>query len=62
MTSAESQRLKVGTRVCFNGDRTDSAKVTEINMRYVTIKWEDGHQSFTGHCEMTRVELLETRK
>jgi hypothetical protein len=31
---------------------------TSIEARYVTIKWRDGNQSFTGHNEMTRVELV----
>jgi hypothetical protein len=58
MTSEQSKLLKVGARVCFNGDLEDSGEVTSIQARYVTIKWNDGHQSFTGHNEMTRVELV----
>jgi hypothetical protein len=58
MTPDESKQLKVDTRVCFNGDQTDCGKVTAVQSRYVTIKWEDGHQSFTGHSEMQRVELV----
>jgi len=62
MTPAQSQQLKVGTRVCFDGDRMDRGKVTAIHMRYITIKWEDGHESFTGHSHMQRVELLAAKK
>jgi hypothetical protein len=40
----------------------DRGKVTAILARYVTIKWDDGHQSFTGHKEMRRVGLLATKK
>ena len=58
MTSEQSKLLKVGARVCFNGDLEDSGEVTSIQARYVTIKWNDGHQSFTGHNEMKRIELL----
>jgi hypothetical protein len=58
MTPEQSKQLKVGTRVCFDGDQTDRGKVTAIHMRYVTIKWEDGHESFTGHNDMKRVELV----
>jgi len=62
MTPEQSEQLKVGTRVCFNGDITDIGEVTAINARYVTIKWDDGHRSFTGHNEMKRVELLAAKK
>jgi hypothetical protein len=58
MTPEQSKLLKVGARVCFNGDPEDSGEVTSIQARYVTIKWNDGHQSFTGHNEMKRIELL----
>jgi hypothetical protein len=62
LTLAQSQQLKVGNRVCFDGDQTDRGKVTAIHVRYVTIKWEDGHESFTGHNDMKRVELLAAKK
>jgi hypothetical protein len=62
VTPERSKQLKVGTRVCFNGNPADGGKVTAINIRYVTIKWDDGHQSFTGHNEMNRVELLAAKK
>jgi hypothetical protein len=62
MTPEQSKQLKVGTRVYFNGDTTDSGEVTATNARYITIKWEDGHRSFTGHGDMKRVELLAAKK
>jgi hypothetical protein len=62
MTGEQSKRLKVGTRVFFNGNPADGGKVTAINIRYVTIKWDDDHQSVTGHNEMNRVELLAAKK
>jgi hypothetical protein len=62
MTSEQSKKLQVGNRVCFNGDQTDRGKVTAIHMRYVTIKWDDGHKSFSSHNEMERVELLAAKK
>jgi hypothetical protein len=59
MTPDQSKKLKIGTQVCFNGDQADRGKVTAIETRYVTIRWEDGHLSFSGHNdEMKRVELL----
>jgi hypothetical protein len=62
MTGEQSKQLKVGNRVFFNGDQTDRGKVTAIHMRYVTIKWNDGHKSFSSHNEMERVELLAAKK
>jgi hypothetical protein len=62
MTSDQSGKLKVGTRVCFNGDQADRGTVTANHLRYVTIKWKDGHQSYTGHDEMKRVELLTAKR
>jgi hypothetical protein len=57
MTPDESRKLKPGARVRFNGDAADAGTVTATNANYVTIHWSDGHKSFTGHREMTRVEL-----
>jgi hypothetical protein len=57
MTPEQSKILKVGTRVCFNGDPADSGKVSAVEARYVTITWRDGHKSFSGHRGMQRVEL-----
>ena len=62
MTPEQSRQLKVGTRVCFNGDPADTRKVISIGAQYVTIKWDDGHQSFTGHNEMERIEFIESPK
>jgi hypothetical protein len=54
--------LKVGAIVCFNGVPTDLGKVAEIQANYVTIKWDDGHESITGHVNMRRVELVRASK
>jgi hypothetical protein len=62
MTREQSKQLKVGARVCFNGERADGGTVTATQSRYVTIKWEDGHESFSGHSEMKRVELLAAKR
>jgi hypothetical protein len=58
MTPEQSRKLKPGTRVCFNSDPADVGTVIAVQARYVTIKWHDGHQSFTGHKEMMRVERV----
>jgi hypothetical protein len=63
MTRHESKQLKVGKRVCFNGEEGDCGTVTATQSRYVTIKWDDGHQSFSGHNnDMRRVEIVQGRK
>jgi hypothetical protein len=62
MTSEQSKQLKVGTLVCFNGEKADRGKITAIQSRYVTIKWDDGHKSFTGHNNMQRIERIPERK
>jgi small-conductance mechanosensitive channel len=56
MTPQQSKQLKIGDHVCFNGEITDRGMVIAVQARYVTIKWNDGHKSFTGHNNMTRVE------
>jgi hypothetical protein len=62
MTSEQSKKLTVGDRVCFNGDHADHGTVTAINARYVTIKWKDEDQSFSGHKDMDRVDMLDARR
>ena len=58
MTSEQSRVLKIGDRVCFNGEQADSGTVTAIEHRFVIIKWLDGHTSYTAHGDMRRVELV----
>jgi hypothetical protein len=58
MTGEQSLKLKPGNRVCFNGHESDSGIVTAIEHRFVVIKWDDGHKSYTGHDDMKRVELV----
>jgi small-conductance mechanosensitive channel len=58
MTPNQSRKLKVGDRVSFNGDQTDCGTVKTTNSRYVTIAWDDKHESLTGHDDMKRVELV----
>jgi hypothetical protein len=62
VTPDQSRKLKPGARVCFDGDPADRGTVKATNARYVTIKWRDGHQSFTGHGDMKRVELMPSTK
>jgi hypothetical protein len=31
-------------------------------LRYVIIKWEDGHQSHSSHNDMSRVSILAAKK
>lgn len=56
MKSEQSKKLKVGDRVRYFSNEGDHGTVVDAQFRYVTIKWDDGHKSFTGHNEMQRVE------
>jgi hypothetical protein len=58
MTPQQSKTLKPSTRVCFDGDEADRGTIKANSANYVTIKWDDGHQSFTGHSNMKRIELV----
>ena len=58
MTPEQSKKLKAGDHVCFNGDASDVGTVIATETRYVTIRWQDGHRSLTGHTSMQRVELV----
>ena len=58
MTAEQSKQLKVGDHVCFNGEHADHGRVTAIEERYVTIKWDDGHKSIAGHKDMKRIERI----
>jgi hypothetical protein len=62
MMPEQSKKLTVGTPVCFNGDQADHGKVTAIHANYVTIKWDDGHQSISSHNDMKRVELSAAKR
>jgi len=43
----------------MTGNQSDLGTVKARSFRYVTIKWQDGHESFTGHRAMQRVSLAE---
>jgi hypothetical protein len=58
MTGEQSKQLKVGTRVCFNGEAADHGTVKATNWKYITIAWHDGHTSFQAHSDMSRVNLV----
>jgi hypothetical protein len=57
MTGEQSKRLKVGARVCFNGEEADQGMVKATNRKYITIAWHDGHTSLQAHDDMRRVHL-----
>ena len=58
MTGDQSRLLKPFARVCWQNDPADQGTVIEKNWAGVTIKWDDGHKSFTGHNDMARVERV----
>lgn len=62
MTTEQSKKLKVGNRVYFNGDQSDRGAVTAYYAIYVTIQWEDGHRSYSGHRSMKGIETMATMR
>jgi hypothetical protein len=60
MTPDQSKKLKPGNRVLFNHNPDDAGTIKESNSKYLTIKWDDGHQSFTAHREMARIGLAKS--
>jgi hypothetical protein len=62
MTAEQSKNLKAGDHVCFNSDPADLGTVIATESRYVTITWQDGRRSLTGHRNMTRVRLVRVVK
>ena len=58
MPPEQSKTLKPGARVSFIGDESDRGAVKATNTKYDTMKWQDGHESFTGHGDMKRIELV----
>ena len=61
MDAEQSKKLKVGDKVCYLGDEADRGRIIATEFRYVTIKWEDGHESFTAHKHMTSIEKLRSK-
>ena len=57
MDESLSLLLKIGTRVFFNGYEADRGTVKATNGKYITVAWDDGHVSYSGHNDMKRVEL-----
>lgn len=61
MTGDQSRLLKVGDRVCWNGDQNDSGTVTEKNWAGVTIKWISRKEQAVLHNDMALVDRLPTK-
>ena len=55
MTGDESRKLKVGDRVCWNGDKNDQGAVSETNWAGVTIKWDNRGEQAILHNDMALV-------
>jgi hypothetical protein len=55
MTGDESRKLKVGDRVCWNGDTTNKGTVGGTSWSGVTIEWDDGDKTSVGHNDMAQV-------
>jgi hypothetical protein len=58
MTSAESKRLKRGSRVYWQGDATDGGSITEISWDAVMIAWDNGHVATVHHGDMHEIRRV----
>jgi len=56
MTGDQSRKLKVGDRVCWNGDKNDQGTVSETNWAGLTIKWDNRSEQTILHNDMGLVE------
>jgi hypothetical protein len=54
MTSAESKRLKRGSRVYA----TDGGSITEISWDAVMIAWDNGHVATVHHGDMHEIRRV----
>jgi hypothetical protein len=58
LTGEQSRLLKVGDRVCWNGDQNDSGTVTEKDWAGVTIKWINRKEQAILHNDMAQVDRV----
>jgi hypothetical protein len=56
VTGDESRELKVGDRVCWNGDSNDQGTASETNWAGVTIKWDNRSEQTILHNDMALAE------
>lgn len=57
MNATESRKLKSGSVVCWNGNTSDSGKITETNWNAVTIAWDNKHTAVVHHGDMREIQL-----
>lgn len=61
MTGAQSRALKIGDRVCWHADKSDSGIVTDANWAGVTIKWDNREEQSILHNDMAQVDWVPTK-
>jgi hypothetical protein len=55
MTGDQSRKLKVGDRVCWNGDVKNQGAIVGTSWSAVTISWDDGDTTSVSHSDMTQI-------
>jgi hypothetical protein len=55
MNATESKDLKLGARVCWKADATDTGKITERSWHSVTIAWDNHHVATVHHGDMREI-------
>jgi hypothetical protein len=59
MTGDQSRLLKVGDRVCWNGDKEDQGTVTEKNWADVAVTWDIRGEQSILHNDMVQIEFVQ---
>lgn len=57
MTPAQSNKLKIGQRVAWQGNVTDQGVITACDWSGVQIEWDDGEEQFFHHNNMGEVDV-----
>jgi hypothetical protein len=60
MTIHESESLKIGDRVVWDGDSNDLGTVIDAGYSGVTITWDKGETGGIAHGGMTKITRAQT--
>jgi hypothetical protein len=55
MTATESRTLRIGARVCWEGNIADGGKITKTSWDSVTITWDNHHVATVYHGDMQKI-------
>jgi hypothetical protein len=58
MTGTESRSLTLGTRVCWDKNKTDQGTVTARDWGGVNIDWDNAHTTYFHHNNMKEISVV----